>query len=787
MFKNYIRITFRNLLKNAVYSVINITGLSIGLVCSMLILLWVADEVSYDRFIPKNDRLYQVWVNADFDSKINSWQSVPLPTYEAMKTADHNIVNSVVCDWGYEHLLTVDEKRIYKQGYYVSEEFLEMFEFPLIYGDPATVLDDPASIVISESTAQALFGDEDPINKLIRIDNDDDLKVTGILRDVPGNSSFEFDILIPWKYRESVNEWVRDNKDNWGNYSFQVFVELNDAVNEQATEDIIKGMLAENGEEDMKSTFFLYPMPRWRLYSTFENGVEKGGMIEYVQLFTVIALAILIVACINFMNLATARSEHRAREVGIRKTVGSRRGELILQFLGESVLITCIAFVIAFILVLTLLPLYNDLVDKELALDFTDPVLWYSCLGIILGTGLLSGSYPAFYLSSFRPAATLKGKISTGRNASLPRRILVVLQFGVAMILMAGTVVIYQQIGLARQRDLGYDKERLITIDFTEELRKNYKPLKNELLQSGAVQSMTRSNSSITQVSSNNFLGWPGKPEELRVIFSTITAEYDYTKTMGIRVLEGRDFSEDFVSDSTAILINKAGLDLMQLEDPIGTELDLWGKKRKLIGVIENVLMESLYREIKPLFVVMDDWGGVITLRLNGNQDIQTSLNTIESILKKHNPAYPFDYRFMDEEFEKKFTNIRLTQKLANIYAILTIIITGLGIFGLAAYTAEQRTKEIGIRKVMGASVAHLISLISKDFTKLVLIAFVIAAPLSWWLLDNYLDRYPLRISLQWWIFPLTGAAALTFALLIVSNQAFRAARANPARSLRNE
>ena len=352
MFKNYIRITFRNLLKNAVYSVINITGLSIGLVCSMLILLWVADEVSYDRFIPKNDRLYQVWVNADFDSKINSWQSVPLPTYEAMKTADHNIVNSVVCDWGYEHLLTVDEKRIYKQGYYVSEEFLEMFEFPLIYGDPATVLDDPASIVISESTAQALFGDEDPINKLIRIDNDDDLKVTGILRDVPGNSSFEFDILIPWKYRESVNEWVRDNKDNWGNYSFQVFVELNDAVNEQATEDIIKGMLAENGEEDMKSTFFLYPMPRWRLYSTFENGVEKGGMIEYVQLFTVIALAILIVACINFMNLATARSEHRAREVGIRKTVGSRRGELILQFLGESVLITCIAFVIAFILVL---------------------------------------------------------------------------------------------------------------------------------------------------------------------------------------------------------------------------------------------------------------------------------------------------------------------------------------------------------------------------------------------------------------------------------------------------
>ncbi len=787
MLKNYFRVTVRNLFKNAVYSVINITGLAIGLVCSILILLWVADELSYDRFIPKNDRLYQVWVNADFDSKTNSWRSVPLPTYEAMKTADHNIVNTVVCDWGFEHLLTVGEKGIYKRGYYVSEEFLEMFEFPLVQGDAASVLDDPSSIVISQSTAIALFGNEDPINKVIRIDNSDDLKVSGVIEDVPGNSSFEFDILIPWKYRERVNEWVRDNKDNWGNYSFQVFIELNDAKNEKVVEDNVKELLKENGQDDIERAFFLYPMTRWRLYSTFENGKEKGGMIEYVQLFTVIAIAILIVACINFMNLATARSERRAKEVGIRKAVGSKRTELIFQFMGESILITMIAFIIALLLVFGTLPLYNQLVDKELFIDFTDPMTWWFSLAIITFTGLLSGSYPAFYLSSFRPAATLKGKISVGKNASLPRRILVVLQFGVAMVLMAGTVVIYQQIGMARERDLGYSQERLITVDFTDELRKNYEPLKNELLQSTAVESVTRSNSSITQVNSNNFLGWPGKPEELRVIFSTITIDYDYAKTMGIRMLEGRDFSKDFASDSSAIIINKAALDLMQLEDPIGTELDLWGEQRKLIGVIDNVLMESLYREVKPLFMIMDDWGGVVTLRLKGGQDLQTSLNTVESVLKKYNPAYPFDYQFMDEEFEKKFKTIELTQDLANIYAILTILITGLGIFGLAAYTAEQRTKEIGIRKVMGASVSHLISLISKDFTKLVIIAFVIAAPLSWWLLDNYLDRYPLRISLQWWIFPMTGVVALVFALLIVSNQALKAAKANPAHSLRNE
>ncbi|MCG8390320.1 MAG: ABC transporter permease, partial [Cytophagales bacterium] len=434
MLKNYFRVTVRNLFKNTVYSVINITGLAIGLVCSILILLWVADELSYDRFIPKNDRLYQVWVNADFDSKTNSWRSVPLPTYEAMKTADHNIVNTVVCDWGFEHLLTVGEKGIYKRGYYVSEEFLEMFEFPLVQGDAASVLDDPSSIVISQSTAIALFGNEDPINKVIRIDNSDDLKVSGVIEDVPGNSSFEFDILIPWKYRERVNEWVRDNKDNWGNYSFQVFIELNDAKNENVVEDNVKELLKENGQDDIERAFFLYPMPRWRLYSTFENGKEKGGMIEYVQLFTVIAIAILIVACINFMNLATARSERRAKEVGIRKAVGSKRTELIFQFMGESILITMIAFIIALLLVFGTLPLYNQLVDKELFIDFTDPMTWWFSLAIITFTGLLSGSYPAFYLSSFRPAATLKGKISVGKNASLPRRILVVLQFGVAMV-----------------------------------------------------------------------------------------------------------------------------------------------------------------------------------------------------------------------------------------------------------------------------------------------------------------------------------------------------------------
>ncbi|MGD1958089.1 MAG: ABC transporter permease [Fulvivirga sp.] len=790
MLKNFFIIALRNLYKNSIYSIINIAGLSIGLMCSILIFLWVIDESTYDHFIPKRDRLQQVWVSAFYDGKVNSWNSVPLPTYEAMKTANSHIVNSVVADWGSDHLLAVGEKRIYQRGYYVGEEFLEMFEFPLLQGDASQVLDEPTSIVISESAAKALFGNEDPINKIIKIDNDDDLKVSGVLKDIPGNSSFDFDVLIPWSYRRKVNEWVRDNEDNWGNYSFQVFVELDDKAKFNEAEAGIKDMLDKNKDDDdeMESSFFLYPMERWRLYSSFENGEEKGGLIEYVQLFTVIAILIVMIACINFMNLATARSQRRSKEVGIRKTVGSGRKELILQFLTEAIVIAFVSYVIAIVFVILLLPLYNDLVQKQLILDFANGQFWIASMLLILITGILAGSYPAFYLSAFNPAAILKGKGSSGDNANLPRKILVILQFSVAIILIVGTIVIYQQIEMARKRDLGYNQEKLITVSFTEELRENYDVFKNDLLNSGFVESVTRSNSSITNVNSNNFLDWPGKPDDLRVLFATLTSHYDYAQTMGVEMLMGRDFSKDYASDSSAIIINKAALDLMNLEEPaIGTQLELWGDKRNLIGVLDNVLMESPYEEVRPLFLILDDWGGVVSIRLRGDQEIQRSITGVEEVFKKHNPAYPFDYEFMDLAFEKKFTYIRLTQALANIYSLLAMVITGLGILGLAAFTAEQRKKEIGIRKVLGASISQLVGMISKDFTKLILIAFVLAAPLSWWLLDNYLDRYTLRIDIAWWVFPVAGLGSLIFALTIVGNQAFKAAASNPVKALRSE
>jgi len=788
MFRNYFLVSIRNLLKNRIYSFINIAGLSIGICCSMLILLWVFDELSFDRFIPKSERLYQLMVHAEFDGKINSWRSVPLPTYEGLKNVDNHIKRTAVADWGDTHLLNVDENPILKKGYYVSEEFLEMFEFPLLQGNAATVLDEPASIVITESTARVLFGEEDPINKIVRVDDKSELKVSGILKDIPANSSFEFDFLLTWKHREQTVPWVVKNQDNWGNYSFQVFLELDDAGQQAAVERSIANLLVEHGEVDLKPQLFLHAMPRWRLYSNFENGVEKGGMSDYVKLFSIIAVFILIIACINFMNLATARSERRAKEVGIRKSVGSGRRDLIAQFIGESVFISFIAFLIALILAQLLLPAYNELVEKKLFIDYASPHFWLFALGIILITGWVAGSYPAFYLSSFQPVKVLKGKVRLGKNASTPRKVLVTLQFGFSIILIIATVVIYEQIQLVKGRTLGYEQENLITVSHTEEIEKNYEVLKNELLQSGVVEGVTRSNSAITQINSNNFVGWPGKPEDQRVLFTTIATEYDYTHTMGIKVLEGRDFSKDFVNDTSTIIINKSALDIMGLDDPIGTELDLWGKKRTLIGIVDNVMMGSPYQEVKPMFMILDpEWTSVLSIRLSRTRDLEESLAKVREIFATYNSAYPFEYSFVDEEFQKKFTTIKLTSSLASLFALLTILITSLGLFGLAAYTAEQRTKEIGIRKVLGASVLSIVTFMSKDFSRLVIIAFAISAPLAWWLLNTYLERYPVRTSVGWWIFPLTGVLALLLAIVVVTTQSLRAAQANPVKSLRNE
>jgi ABC-type antimicrobial peptide transport system permease subunit len=764
MFRNFLVVALRNLFRNRLYSITNVLGLSIGIVCSILILLWVFDELSYDRFHPNANRLYQVMVETTFDDKIHTWTSLPLPTYKALQTEHSNIIHTTITDRAEEHLLTVGEKKVIMSGMAVSEQFLDMFKFPLIYGNASNILNDISSIVITESTAKALFGEEEAMGQVIRIDDKREMKVAGILKDIPNNSSLEFDFLIPWSNKLQDVPWIKELADKWIGYAMPVYVELNDEDRIADVENGIKNLLKDHGMEDMQPELFLYPMARWRLYSTFVDGVEKGGLNDYVQLFSLIAVFIIVIACINFINLSTARSENRAKEVGIRKSVGSTRYNIVVQFISESMIISIIAFIIALLITQLVLPFYNNLVEKELFIDFQSWSFWVFSIIIILITGIISGSYPAFYLSSFKPVKVLKGKIQVGRNATLPRKVLVTVQFSFSIFLIISTIIIFSQIQHLKNRHLGYEQANLISMELNDELKANYRVIKDELLKTGEVEAVTVSNSPITRIYNNSFMEWPGKPEDIMVAFAGITCDYDYTRTMGIKILEGRDFS-----------------------DPIGTELVTAGMRRKLIGIADNVLMESPIHDVRPLYMVMGELNGFLSLRIKETEDLQASLTTIEKVFNQYNSAYPFEYTFADIEFNEKFKTINMTQRLANLFTMLTIIITGLGLFGLAAYTTEQRTKEIGIRKVMGATVLGIITLISKDISRLVIIAFALSTPLAWWLLNSYLDRYPIRMDIPFWIFPLTGLIALIFALSIVISQALRAAHTNPAISLRDE
>ncbi|MCK6617594.1 MAG: ABC transporter permease [Cyclobacteriaceae bacterium] len=789
MLLNYLKITLRNLHRNLTYSFINISGLSIGIACSLLILLWIADEFKYDRFHERNDRLFKVMMNQTFSGKVGTQVALPYPLKDKLKEQSADIKYSVITNWGEGYLLANEDNKVTKVGISASEDFLKMFTFPLLQGDINTALTDPNSIVLTHDLAKTLFGDEDPMGKLVKIDNNRELKVTGILAPIPDQSEFSFiHHITPFAFYESNQDWVRDSRERWDNNSFQMYVELADGSTKEKVDvsirDIVKKQLADTLTNPQ---VFLHPITDLRLYSNFENGKVSGGMIEYVQLFGAIAIFVLLIACINFMNLATARSEKRAREVGIRKSIGSRKKELIIQFLGESILITLMAFLLAIVLVELSLPAYNTLVKKKLFIDYANPYLWFAAGSLIMITGIIAGSYPAFYLSSFNPVQVLKGKIQSGKGSVAPRKVLVTLQFGFSIFLIVGTVVIYQQIQHVKNRNTGYDRENLMMIWSNGELETNYQTIKNELIATGAVKSVCKSNSPITSIFSNNIVEWPGMTPGTRVVFTTIATEYDYAKTMGINLLEGRDFSPDY-NDSTNVVINRAAVDMMGLTNPVGATITMWGREWKIIGVMENVIMNSPYEPVQPLVMVfMPGWTSTISVRLEKTNDLPAAISKVETVFKRLNPTYPFAYRFADVEFDKKFTQINLISSLAKIFAGLALVITSLGLFGLAAFTAEQRAKEVSIRKVLGATVTNLVLLISKDFSRLVIVAFVIASPVAWWFLSGFLERYPYRITINWLILPAAGLATLVVALAIVSTQALRAAMSNPVENLRNE
>ncbi len=790
MLRSYLNIAFRNLTRNSVYSFINIGGLAVGIACSLLILLWVWDEITYDHFHENADRIgILVTINV-FSDKVTASRRVPLPAYEYLKTYDSRIKNTCISHEGGDHLLKVGEKVIFSDGKFVSNEFLSMFQFPLLRGSVKDALIEPKSIVLAETVAKELFGEKDPMGQFIQFGNKFEMKVTGVLKDLPKNSSFDFEFLFPWSaiITESP-EWIKENS-NWENEAFQVYIEMQEGADVQEVNSSLTKLIRGKRGNENKSEIVIFPLLDWRLRSRFENGKQVGGMIEYVKSFSIIGLFILVVACINFMNLATARSERRAREVGIRKTIGSGRIELVRQFLGESVLITALAFLVALVIVQLALPFFSNLVDKKLFIDYTSPIVWAIAISFILIVGIFSGSYPAFYLSSFNPVKVLKGNLHVGHGNVAPRKILVSMQFFFSIFLMVGMIVVYRQIQYVKHRDMGYDRENLVMFNANEEMIKNYPEIERQILSSGIAKSITVSGSPVTDIHRNIKLDWPGRPEGLDISFSQVMTGYNYARTLGIKVVDGRDFTDEFKSDSSSILLNKAAVEVMGVENPVGMQVQLipYKKKWTVVGVIDDVVMKSPFSEVQPgFFMLIPSWIDVITVRLEKSNDLNETISKMGAIFKKLNPSYPFEYQFVDDEFDKKFSEINMVGVLVSLFAILAIFITCLGLLGLAAFTAEQRTKEIGIRKTMGASTGSIINLLTKDFTRLVITGFILSAPVSWWVLNNYLERYTYRIDFSWWIIPAAGMAALLLTIVIVSSQARRVAMGNVVESLKSE
>ncbi|KPM30839.1 Putative ABC transporter permease [Croceitalea dokdonensis DOKDO 023] len=786
MFKNYLKITWRNLVRNKSFSVLNILGLSIGLAVTGLILLWVNFEVGFDQFHEKKDRIYQVYNKYNVDGEIWTWNSTPKVMASVIEK-DYPEVEEV-SRYFYENtfLFSQGDKNIKSNGTIVDPSFLEIFSFPLIEGNIKTVLEDVNSLVVTETFAEKMFGNQPAVGQVVKMDNADTFKVTGVLKDLPNNTEFNFEYLIPWAY---LKQKGYDDK-NWSNNSIATYILLKEGTNYTAFSEKIETLREAYDKEAPDMVTYLYPHTRTHLYSEFENGVEVGGLIDIIRLFMIIAIIVLIIACINFMNLSTARSEKRAKEVGVRKVVGARKKALVWQFLGESVLISLLAAVVALAVIVLALPSFSTLIDTELRIDWSNPLFWGVTLSIILFTGLLAGSYPALYLSAFKPSAVLKGTFNKINTLVTPRKILVIVQFSVAIILITATIVVKEQISSVQNRKLGYNKEHLIYVQIEGDVEKNYASIKSELLDGGIASSISKTNSPITESWSNSWnIEWPGKSPDNKTLVHRMPADDAIVKTMGLQIKEGRDFDlKKYPTDSTAIILNESAVTLMGFDDPLNQIIKDNGLDWHVIGVVEDFVFNSPFQKIEPMvFEGAKAWFNMVHIKFNADNSIASNLASTEKIFKKYNPNYPFNYDFVDQDYAKKFVGEQRFKNLASLFTVLIILISCLGLFGLASYMAQNRIKEIGVRKVLGASVSGITTLLSKDFLKLVGISLLIAIPISWYAMNQYLQDFAYRIELSWWMFGLAGLLALFIAFITVSYQAIKAAKSNPAKSLRTE
>ncbi len=794
MIKNYFKIAWRNLVKNKGYSAINIGGLAVGMAVAMLIGLWVYDELSFDKYHQNYDRIAQVMQHANFNGQAETQVSNPAlmgPAIKAKYGSDFKYV--LQASWQGDHQLTVNNHHFNKNGIFFDPEAPEMLTLKMLKGTRAG-LKEPYSIILSASTAETLFGKDDPMNKTIKLDRTLDVKVTGVYEDLPDNTSFrDLKILMPWSLWLIQNPWVKAMDDPWGSNFSQTFVQIADNADMQKVSAKIKSVKLDNvgpDEKRYKWEVFLQPMSKWNLYNEFKKGVNTGGNIRYVWLFSIIGIFVLALACINFMNLSTARSVKRAREVGIRKAIGSMRWQIVKQFFTESYVVVLLAFIIAVLLVSAFLPLFNDVAAKQIVMPWSNVAFWVISIVFIFLTGLLAGSYPALYLSSFQPLKVLKGTFKVGRGASIPRRVMVVMQFTVSVMLIIGTIIVYQQIQYAKDRPIGYSRSGLINMNFETEIKQHFDAVRTELISSGAIEEITASNSPLTGVwNTNGGFDWEGKDPNLAVDFPNNTVSYDYGKTVKWTVKEGRDFSKQFATDSAAFVINESAAKFLGFKDPVGKTLKWNNQPFTIIAVVKDIMQESPFYPVRPTLFHVGKYENMYNLiiRLNPDKTGSASLKTIEQVFKKYTPDVPFNYKFVDEDFGSKFTAEERIGKLSSYFAVLAIFISCLGLFGMASFVAEQRTKEIGIRKVLGASVINLWQLLSTEFVLLVLLSCVIAAPIAYYYLDGWLVNYDYRVSISWQVFVIASLFALFITLITVSFQAIKAARANPVKSLKME
>lgn len=793
MLLNYIKIAWRNLVKSKAYSAINIGGLALGMAVTILIGLWIWDELSFDKYHANYDRIARVMQHQSFNGEIGTQFSNPAVLAQEIRSKYPNDFKYVLqSSWNFQHTLAVGQKKLLKTGSFFEPGVTEMLSLNMLKGTRGG-LKDPYSILLSESVAKAYFGNEDPMNKTIKLDNKVDLKVTGVYEDLPYNTSFrELTYIMTWDLYLIQNPWIKAMENPWGSNFTQTFAQLAENADiEKVSRKIhdVKLKASGPGEARFKPVIFLHPMNKWHLFADFKNGVNVGGRIQYVWLFGIIGVFVLLLACINFMNLSTARSEKRAKEVGVRKAIGSARSQLIAQFFSESFMVVLLAFVLSIVIVLLLLPYFNQLADKKLSVLWTYPVFWGMGFLVCLFTGLIAGSYPALYLSSFQPVKVLKGTFRIGQFAAMPRKVLVVLQFSVSVILIIGTIVVYRQIQHAKNRPVGYNKESMVFTTTNDEIHKKFEAIRNQLKNDGTIIEMAESGSPATEVwNSNGGFNWEGKDPNQSVNFPNNAVSYEFGKVLGWQIKEGRDFSRDFATDSAAFIMNESAVKFIGLKDPVGKTIQWNDKPYTIIGVVKDMLIESPYEPIKAsLWHLSTEVENVITLKMNPKLSVSTALAAIEKTFSAYDPATSFEFRFVDEEFGKKFMEEERIGKLATCFAVLAVLISCLGLFGLASFVAEQRTKEIGVRKVLGASVTNLWQMLSKDFIVLVLIACVIAVPLSWYGMSQWLQKYDYRTPITWWIFASAIFGALIITLLTVSFQAVKAALANPIKSLRTE